>query len=172
MNRVALGLLPIALGFATACAIAVPPATQAAQVERVQCDSGAAEANDLRIVQGASVIAAEPLYSHVLTGTGAEERIDGAKLIIRPPADVSADRMTRILQCHGARALLGKVERSSLSDDPFWLPDTWVSVEVKVEDGNYAVTLEAGDTSGNLKVAARARAFAAAHPLRESAAVE
>jgi hypothetical protein len=45
-------------------------------------------------------------------------------------------------------------------------------VEVKVEDGNYAVTLEAGDTSGNLKVAARARAFAAAHPLRESAAVE
>jgi hypothetical protein len=168
MNKMILGLLPLALPAMAGCANTLPPATQAAEVERIQCDSG--QASDLQVMQSASVIKAEPLYSHVLThgSNDAEERVDGAKLVIRPPEGVSPERMTRILQCHGARALLGKVDRASLPGDPFWLPDTWVSVEVKSENGNYAVTLEANDAPSNIKLAARAMAFAEAHPLRSS----
>jgi hypothetical protein len=170
MNKVFLGLLPLALPAMVGCAATLPPATQAAEVERVQCDSGKASDAELQIVQSASVIQAEPLYSHVLThgGNDAERRVDGAKLVIRPPEGVSADRMTRILQCHGARALLGKLDHASLPEDPFWLPDTWVTVEVKPENGNYSVTLEANDAPSNIKLAARAMAFAEAHPLRSS----
>jgi hypothetical protein len=166
MQKIAIALLPMSVSLAAACATAIPPARQAAEVERIQCGSGAAEANDLRIVQDAPVIRSEPLYSHVMSGSGgAEERVDGAKLVVVPPAGVSAERMTRILQCHGARALLGKVEPTSSPEDPFWLPNAWVTIEVKPEDGNYAVTLEANDIPTNLELATRARAYAAAHPL-------
>jgi hypothetical protein len=170
MNTIVYGLFPAALTLVAACATsAVPPRSQAAEVERIQCGSGEADSEDLAVLQTAGVIKAEPLYSHVLTGNnGAEERMDGVKLLLRPPDGVSADRMTRIIQCHSARAFLGKVDRAKLPDDPFFLPDTWVSVEVRPENGNYAVILEANDLSTNLQLAAHARAYAEAHPLTQT----
>jgi hypothetical protein len=146
-----------------ACATTLPPTVQASQVEQVQC-GGSAAAADIRLVQQAAVLKAEPLYSHVITGAnGAEERVDGAKLVIRPPDGVSADRMTRIIQCHSAQALLGKIDRSAFPDDPFWLPNTWVSVEVRSEAGNYAVVLEANDLPTNIELAHRVLAYAESH---------
>jgi hypothetical protein len=93
-------------------------------------------------------------------------------LVVRPPEGVSPERMTRIIQCHSARALLGQIDRSQFPDDPFWLPDTWVSIEVKPDNGNYAVTLEANDIPTNLKLAARAKAYAEAHPLGGTPSVQ
>jgi hypothetical protein len=143
----------------TACATGLPPAQRAAEVEKVQCDSDPDESQ--RVLERVSVIKAEPLYSHVISGTDdAEERVDGAKLVIRPPDGISAERMTRIIQCHAARALLGKLDRAGFPDDPFWRPDTWISVEVRPENGNYAVVLEANDVTTNLQVAAQARRYA------------
>jgi hypothetical protein len=166
MKTVVLAMIPVAASLATACAASLPPTEKAAEVERLQCDSGSTEAQDIRLLEAASVIHAEPLYSHVMTGNnGAEERVDGAKLVIRPPVGVSADRMTRIIQCHSARALLGQVDRSQFPDDPFWLPETWVSVEVRPENGNYTVTIEANDVPSNIRLAARAKAYAASHSL-------
>jgi len=168
MDKRLFALAPVAL-VAAACAGALPPESKAAEVERVQCGDETAAADDLRVLTNAKVIDARPLYSHVITGNnGLEARVDGTKLVIRPPEGVSPERMTRILQCHSARALLGQIDRSQLPDDPFWLPDTWVSIEVKPENGNYAVTLEANDIPTNLKLAARAKAFADAHPLSAS----
>jgi hypothetical protein len=165
MLKTIFALTPIAASLVCACATAVPPSAKAAEVERIQCDSGPTGADDIHLLQSAAVIRSEPLYSHVITGNnGFEERVDGAKLIIRPPAGVSAERMTRIIQCHSARALLGQADRANFVDDPFWLPDTWVTVEVTPENGNYAVTLEANDVPTNIRLAARARAFADAHP--------
>jgi hypothetical protein len=146
------------------CATNLPPERTAAEVERVQCDSPASSDADLHVLSNAKVLEVKPLYSHVITGTnGAEERVDGAKLVVRPPEGISAERMTRMIQCHAARALLGKVDRASFPDDPFWMPDTWISVEVRPENGNYAVVLEANDLPTNIKLAARAREYAAAH---------
>jgi hypothetical protein len=167
MNNRAFACFGILASVTAACATTLPPEQKAAEVERFQCDSNPVVANeDVRILERASVISSEPLYSHVLTGADdSEQRVDGAKLVIRPPDGVSAERMTRIIQCHAARALLGKLDRAGLPDDPFWLPDTWVSVEVRPENGNYAVVLEANDVRTNLKVAAGARRYALSHAL-------
>lgn len=108
---------------ALGCAASPPPVVRAAQVERIQCDQRPSTDADVRLIERADVIEEEPLYSHVITGpNGAEERIDGAKVVVRPPAGVSSEDLTRALQCHGARAVLGQVDRSQLVDDPFWLP--------------------------------------------------
>jgi hypothetical protein len=156
--------IAIVAALPVACATTLPPERQAAQVEQIQCDPTFTEDSDLRLLASASVLEAEPLHSHVITGmNGAEERVDGAKLVVRPPEGISAERMTRILQCHAARALLGRIDRTRFPDDPFWLPDTWVSVEVRPENGNYAVILEANDLPRNLLLAKRVREFAAAH---------
>jgi len=166
MKQSALVAWALAAAAAPACATAPPPSVRAGEVERIQCDSESAGVNEVHVLQTASVVRVEPLYSHVLTGNnGAEERVDGVKLLIRPPEGVTPERMTRILQCHDARALLGKVDRSAFPDDPFWLPGTWVSVEVRAESGNYAVILEADDVTTNLRLAERAKIFAQAHPL-------
>jgi len=160
------GGLLVAAGVLAGCTQAVPPRSQAAAVEQMQCGTAEQATADMKVLETASVIAAEPLYSHVITGNnGMENRVDGAKLLIVPPAGVTADQMTRLLQCHSARALLGKVDRAQFPDDPFWLPNAWVSVEVRPENGNYAVVLEANDVPGNLKLAAHAKAFAGTHAL-------
>jgi hypothetical protein len=70
------------------------------------------------------------------SNNNSEERVSGAKLIVRPPAGVSAEQMTRVLQCHGARVLLGRVDSSAIPDDPYWLPDAWVHIDVRPENGN------------------------------------
>ncbi len=147
------------------CSTVPTPQTQAVEVERVQCE-GAPDSRDLRVLEAATVIKAEPLYSHVVTGKSfGEERVDGAKLLIRPPEGISAERMSRLIQCHSAQALLGRVDRTQFPDDPFWLPDTWITVEVTPEHGNYAVTLEANDLPSNLRLAQRAQAYAQARAL-------
>jgi hypothetical protein len=116
------------------------------------------------MLETTTVLRAEPLYSHIITGkNNAEERVSGAKLLIRPPAGVSAERLTRTLQCHSARVLLGQVDRSQFPDDPYFLPDAWLDIDVKPEAGNYAVTLQADSVSRNLQVLSQASAFAGAH---------
>jgi hypothetical protein len=159
MNRTIYAALPLAASLAVGCASTLPVATKAAEVERLQCESGPEEQGDLAILRSAKVLDARPLYSHILSGSdNSEERVDGAKILVRPPEGVSAERMTRILQCHSAQVLLG--QQGSLATDPFWLPGTWLNIEVAPESGNYAVTLEADSVADNLKVAAHAMAFA------------
>jgi hypothetical protein len=156
-----LAVLPIA-ALAAACASAVPPAAKAAEVERIQCESGAVAQRDLAVIRSVKVIDSEPLYSYMASNAGdnSGKVVDGAKIVVRPPEGVSAEQLSRALQCHSAQVLLG--EQSKLAADPFWLPGTWLNIEVKPEHGNYAVTLEADTVADNLKLAAHAMAFAKA----------
>jgi hypothetical protein len=141
----------------------VPPTTKAARVERLQCEGTNAQ-NDLRLLQSTTVLKAEPLYSHVVTGKNdSEERVTGAKLLIRPPDDVSAEHLTRILQCHSAKVLLGQVDASQFADDPYVLPDSWVDIDVKPQSGNFLVTLRTDNIPDGLSVLHRATAFAETH---------
>jgi hypothetical protein len=82
---------------------------------------------------------------------------------MRPPEGISADRMTRILQCHSARVLLGQIDRPEPSKDPFSLRDALVNIDVKPQDGNYVVTLETDKTADNIQLTALAASFAQAH---------
>jgi hypothetical protein len=130
-------------------------------VERTQCDPAATSHDDL--VRSIAVLRVQPLYSHVRTNNTSEERVNGAKLLVRPPSGVSAEQLTRILQCHSARVLLGQLNSSAVPNDPYWLPDRWVNIEVKPENGNYAVTLSADSVRDNLQVFGRANQYADEH---------
>jgi hypothetical protein len=146
----------------TACASTPPPASTAAGVERRQCDADATAQDGL--VRSTRVLAVEPVYSHIMTSrNNSEERVSGAKLLVRPPKGVSAEELTRILQCHGARALLGQVNRDTVPNDPYWLPESWVNIEVKPEDGNFAITVSANSVDDNLQVFSRANHYADDH---------
>jgi hypothetical protein len=142
------------------CASTPAPTTTAAKVERMQCAPGdEAQARDL--VRSATVLRVEPLYSHVLTSNNnSEERVNGAKVVVRPPDGVTAEQMTRVLQCESARILLGKVRGAAADSDPYWLPDTWVSIEVIPEDGNFTVRASADSVTDNLQVFGRASRYA------------
>jgi hypothetical protein len=151
---------------ASACAASPPPTTTAARVERMQCDGSATALDEAQLLRSTSVLRVQPLYSHVMTSNNnAEERVNGAKLLIRPPKGVSAEQMTRILQCHSARVLLGQVNSADTPNDPYWLPDSWVNIQVKPEDGNFAVTVSADSVHDNLQVFGRASHYADEHML-------
>jgi hypothetical protein len=154
---------------ALGCAASPTPTARAVQVEQLQCDESTSAPEDARILATTKVISAEPLYSNVPTSyNDIEHRVNGAKLLVRTPEGVSAERMTRILQCHSARQLLGQPERAELTKDPYWLPGAWIDIRVTPEDGNDAVTLEADTITKGLQVYARAAAYADAHPFELS----
>jgi hypothetical protein len=150
-----------ALSLAAACASQPGATVQAAGVERLQCDSSSTSQDDL--VRSLTVLHVQPVYSEVGSAGSTEERVNGATLVVRPPKGVSADQLTRILQCHGARALLGQINGNVVRSDPYWLPDTWVKIDVKPENGNFAVTLSADTVRDNLQVYSRANHYADDH---------
>jgi hypothetical protein len=155
------GILPItALIGAAACSSGPLPVTRAAGVERMQCDATTNSQDQL--VRSLKVLRVQPLYTHIMTGGDSEEeRVNGATLIVRPPSGIGAEQLTRALQCHGARTLLGQL--SSTPNDPYFLPDRWVSIDVKPEGGNFAITLSADSVHDNLQVYSRANHYADEH---------
>jgi hypothetical protein len=153
------------IGATSACASSPPPAAKAATVERMQCEPGTATVDAEKLVSSTTVLSVEPIYSHVMTSNYSEERVNGAKLIVRPPQGITAEQMTRLLQCHSARVLLGQVSPSAIARDPYSLPDTWVNIDVVPEDGNWAITLRADSVRDNLAVFGRASRYADEHQL-------
>lgn len=142
------------------------PAAKAAGVERLQCDGSATTQDEVELLRSARVLRFEPIYSHVAsTNNSSEERVNGAKLLIRPPKGMSAEQMTRILQCHTARVVLGQANGAAVPNDPYWLPDAWVNIDVKPEEGNFAVIVSADSIRSNLLVLGRASHYADEHML-------
>lgn len=145
---------------AAACTTGQTPVAKAAAVEQLQCEPSSAS-DSVGVLQRTTVLSAGPLYSHVRTGKDdSEDRVTGAKLIVRAPEGVSAEKLTRLLQCHSAQVLLGQVDTSKFSNDPYSLPNAWVDIDVKGADGNYTIVLRADSVSEGLNVLHRATAFA------------
>jgi hypothetical protein len=145
------------------CAPTIRPLAKATQVEQMECSSKGNASDDLRLLQSATVLKAEPVYSRVHTNAMDEGLVSGARLVIRPPQGVSADRLNQMLQCHSAGVLLGQIDRSKFPDDPYWLPNAWLDIDVKPEGDNFVVTLSANSVARNLQVLRRATAFADSH---------
>jgi hypothetical protein len=157
----AFGVVSVASG----CVSESPtPAARAASMERLQCTDPRQSQEELRALQGTAVVRAEPTYFLLNSGAGSGAgRISGTKLLVRPPQGVSALDLNRALQCHSARMLLGQVDPAAFPDDPYFLPDAWVDIDVKPEDGLLAVRLTADKVPQNLALLHRATAFADAH---------
>jgi hypothetical protein len=151
------------LALGSACESQPRATVRAADTERIQCDSGSTSHDDL--VRSIAVLRVRPIFTHMRSNTSSEERVNGATLLVRPPEGVSAEQLTRILQCHGARALLGQLNGNSVPNDPYWLPDTWVTIDVTSEGGNFAVTLTTDTVRDNLRVYGRANRYADEHTL-------
>lgn len=150
---------------AVGCAESVPPTNTAIQVETLQCDPGSSQERDIGPLSS-RVLEVEPLYTHIMTGNNnAEDRVCGAKILVRPLPNESAEQLTRALQCHSARVLLGRIDASRMPVDPFSLAHSWLNIEVKPEDGNFAILLEADSVSKNLELLARANAFGSGRAL-------
>lgn len=155
------------LAFVSACDTDWPqPVTAAASVEQLQCDSRVTAPEVTQLLQANAVLYIKPLYHHIIVNpNNAEDRISGAKLVLRPPPGVSAEELTRILQCHSARVVLGKVSPAEIVDDPYWLPDRWVDIQVTPENGNFAVTVVGDTVHDNIEVLDRATRYAHEHML-------
>jgi hypothetical protein len=163
MNRyLSLAMCAAAAVASAACSVETRPAARAADVERVQCDASPAAQDD--VVRSMRVISVEPIYAHIRSNSNSEERVNGAKLLVRPTQGMTADQLTRMLQCHSARVLLGQVA-SKAANDPYSLPDRWVTIEVTPENGNFAVTISADTVRDNLEVYGRANHYADEHML-------
>jgi hypothetical protein len=167
MKRFLYGVLTVGVNAsAPACGSNPPPAARAAAVERVQCDSQDTIRDGAAIVRSTKVLHVEPLYSQVASSdNSSEQHVNGAKLLIRPPAGVTAEQLTRLLQCHSARVLLGQADSGEIPNDPYWLPAAWVNIDVKSEDGNFLVTVSADSVRESLEVFGRANHYADQHML-------
>jgi hypothetical protein len=151
------------VGVCPACVHESTPEVRAARVERMQCTDAQAT-GELSILQNTAVLSAEPTYFYPTTaGASGGGTVTGAKLLVRPPPGVSSLDMTRALQCHSAKMLLGQVDPATFRDDPYSLPGAWVDIDVKPEGGNLAVRVTADRVPENLALVHRAMAFADAH---------
>ena len=162
-------LLVIAAALAApACASSSPPPVKAAQAEQIVCGDGVNPQEEVRLVEGVSVLHNEQLYTDVNSGIdGLMHLANGALLVVVPPPAVTTEVMTRALRCHSARAVLGQTDESRFPNDPYWLPNAWLEIKVTPASGpyagNYAVTVSADDIHKNIAVLQRANAFAEAH---------
>jgi hypothetical protein len=116
------------------------------------------------MIEATKVLALEAIYAHVMTRGDEEGRVVGVKLLIATPADVTPEEMTRTLECHEARAVLGNGDAVEGPDDPYWLPGRWIDIDTESERGDLAVVLRSDSVHDNLVLLDRARWFARRHP--------
>lgn len=153
------------IGLAPLSCATIAPEKKAAEVEQLQCGPTTSDGFDLRLMAKMEVLSVHPIYSHIHNATtGTEKRVAGTRLLIRPPEGIDPPRVVRILQCHSARSVLGRLDRSRFPNDPFWLEGAWLEIGAEADTGNLAVSVAADDIPRNLTILERSRAFAAAHP--------
>jgi len=140
------------------CEAGIPLPARAAQVEQRQCEDAPAREEDPRSIQRMTVLKAES-KCHVDYCNGVAQ-VFGVKLLVRPAEPTSAAELERLLRCHGARATLGEIDLSRDPSDPYWLPDSWVDIDVREADGNFLVTLTGQSVTDNIHILHRATAFA------------
>jgi hypothetical protein len=151
----ALGLL------AGACATPVPLPARAASMEANECRDALPVEEEARALESIRVLAVRPkFHQNACNGVCT---VWGVYLVVRPPGGVDPERFARMLRCHNLRVLDGEVEASRIPNDPYGLRDSWLEIDVKLDSGNYVVTLVGDRISDNVHILQRAKAFAAAH---------
>jgi hypothetical protein len=160
-GRVALSTL-LTLSAVTACTGIIPGTMphdiryDAAALERERCDSSPV---DPRIYSASIIQKVEPYYRHVMGGpSGLEARFSGVQLELRPLPGVTIELLERGLMCRSAQAMLGHVEPAA--NEPYFLPDAWVKIDVSSSHGAFLVTLAAEDPARAHELFERAKAFA------------
>ena len=143
------------------CAARVPLQARAASVEASECRDALPAEDEARAVEALTVLSARATrYQDPCRGTC---QIRTVTLVVRPPQGVTLSRFERTLRCHNLRVLDGEVDASRIPNDPYGLRDSWLEIDVKLDAGNYVVTLVGDHVSDTLRIFQRAKAYAAAH---------
>lgn len=152
--------LIVVCAFAAGCGVLTPDirtsADRAHEVEP-RC-TGITDDSLARITAPTTITSVEPSYSYALGGpNGREARLRGAKLHLQPALAGTKGGLTRTLQCHQARVLLGKSQ--SPANDPYALPDEWLDIDVNSGDDGFVVEVAAAETDDAQLVLDRARQY-------------
>jgi hypothetical protein len=133
------------------------PADRAREIDP-KC-RGVAETEAAPLLSAASIDGVEPSYSYVLGGPNRREaRFCGARIHIQPVPGATRESIVRALECHEASVLLGRVTLKE--NDPYTLPDRWLSIDVESERDGFAIDVRSDDTDDARRVLDRARIFA------------
>jgi hypothetical protein len=130
-------------------------------MERTRCSADDDEKALAQVLTGAALQSVHPLYSATSYGkTGMGSDLRGAVVAVAAPAGVTDVWLDRALECHSARATLGRLPTES--SDPFWLPGASVDIDVRSAKDSFEVMISGYSTDDAAKIFARAEAFAKA----------
>lgn len=157
------------LGALGACAIVAPacgpstagarsPADQAAFMERTRCGADDDEKTIAPVLTGSAVVSVQPLYAAAGgSKSGPQSELRGATVTVSALPGVTAEWLDRALECHGAKAMLGRVQAGN---DPFWLPDATLDVDVRSAKDGFEIAIGAFSPEDARRILDRANAFA------------
>jgi hypothetical protein len=161
VGRAVVAALPC---FAPACESSRPPKTPADQatfVERTRCLPEDDDKQLTPILSCEALQGVRPLYNTIEgTKSGVQSELRGAVLAVSALPGVTAEWLDRALECHGARALLGHL--SPAANDPFFVPGTFVDVDVLPAKDGFDIEVVAYSSEDARAVLDRATAFAKA----------
>jgi hypothetical protein len=131
---------------------------RAAFMERTRCAGGEDEALLAPVLNGNAVRDARPLYSNVDSAKGGlHAELRGATLVVDALPGMTAEWLDRALECHSAQNVLGR--RPVAPDDPFWLPESTVDIDVRSAKDGFDVAVSGFSTADAQRIWARADAF-------------
>jgi hypothetical protein len=141
-----------------ACAPARSPADRAAEMERATCGPDVPEASITPLFERGAIESVEPLFETVADAElGREKEVVGAIVHVRALKGVTPEWLDRALECHNARRTLGTVPE--VRDDPFWIPDGAVEIDVTSARDGFRVTARGHDASDAQRILTRAHAL-------------
>jgi hypothetical protein len=118
---------------------ATTPADRAAAVETSKCSTAADEIALAPVLTGGAIENVEPLYTKVAMRESDVQAtaLHGAWITVRPLPGMTAESIERALECHSARATLGRVDSST--SDPFAVSSARVDIRVQSEGDAFRV---------------------------------
>jgi hypothetical protein len=154
-----------ALGTVGACASQPSPSVRAADVAQIACPTTSMQSwEDARLIRDTRFVEMQPVTAPVGGNSHGVTRIQGVKAMVQAPNGTPTADLTRAFQCKNARAVLGQTSDTSPAAEPFYLPDTWISLDVEPQQhGLYSVTASATRIDDNLALVQRAKEYAGAH---------
>jgi hypothetical protein len=117
----------------------------------------------LPVLSGSAVMSVQPLYSNAGSGkNGLQPELRGATLSVSALPAMTPEWLDRALECHSAKVILGRVQASA--NDPFFLPDSPVDIDVRPTKDSFDVAISAYSADDARKILERATAFVRSKP--------
>jgi hypothetical protein len=148
------------LGCDASPAPAKTPADQAAELVRTRCVANADEAALAPVFDGSAIEGVAPLYNSVVGyKSGQFTELTGTAIKVRALPGVTAEWLTRALECHSAKRVLGTIASTVAPSDPFWLPGRMVDIDAASAHDGFRVEVRAAGPVEGHEVLDRAKAF-------------